>query len=101
MLSMDLTGTVGGHSVQIELDNNLGNSTGQTTTTSIGGGLYDFHGFFDVFTRLSLDGGPFQAQSNGPTVVALQGVPAPSTSTMYLAAVLMVPAHAGWRRRRT
>lgn len=99
MLSMDMTGTVGGHSVAITLDNNLGNSTGQTTITPIGGGLYDINSFFDVFTELSLDGGTAQPQSGGPSVVILTS-PEPSTWAMLIAAGLIVPAYARWGRRR-
>ena len=100
MLSMDLTGTVGGHSVEIMLDSQLGSTTGQTTITSLGGGLFNIHSFFDVFTELSLDGGPFQGQIGGPTVVMLQGVPEPSTWVMLLTSGLMVPAYVRWSRRR-
>jgi hypothetical protein len=101
MLSMDLTGTVAGHSVEIMLDGNLGNSTGQTSITSLGGGLYDIHSFFDIFTEISLDGGPFQGQIGGPSVVTLEGVPEPSTGILLLTAGLMVlPAYARWGRRR-
>ncbi len=100
MLSMDLTGTVAGHSVEIMLDSNLGDTTGQTTITNLGGGQFDIKSFFDVFTEISLDGGPFQGQIGGPTVVNLQGVPEPSTWVMLLTAGLIVPACLRWGRRR-
>lgn len=34
-------------------------STGQTSITDLGGGLFRIDSFFDVFTELSLDGSPF------------------------------------------
>jgi hypothetical protein len=78
MLSLDLSGVIAGHSVQIEL-NPAQTTTGQTTIASAGPGLYQISSFFDVFTELSLDGGPFIPQANGPTVVSLGPVPEPST----------------------
>jgi hypothetical protein len=103
MLSMDLTGNVGGHSVEIMLDPALGNSTGQTTITDISGGhgtLFDIHSFFDVFTEISLDHGPFQGQTNGATLVTLQSVPEPGSWMIVVSAGLTVPAYLRWRARR-
>lgn len=61
-------------------------STGQTTVTPIGGGLFQIDSFFDVFTELSLDGGATWLPSVNTTHTApyaghveLQGVPEPST----------------------
>jgi hypothetical protein len=85
MLSMDMTGSVPGHSVEIMLDPSLGSSTGSTTITDISGGngtLFRINSFFDVFTELSLDGGAFQGQLDGPTVVTLQTTPEPSSLTV-------------------
>jgi hypothetical protein len=82
MLSLDVTGTVGGHSVEVMLDQNLGNSTGKTTVADDGGGMFRIDSFFDVFTEISLDGGPFQGQSNAPTVLTLQSLPEPGTLTL-------------------
>ncbi len=50
MLSMNLTGTVLGMPVEIRVSPTLA-STGQTSITDIGGGLYQIHSFFDVFTE--------------------------------------------------
>ena len=38
----------------------------------MGGGLYQIDSFFDVFTELSIDGGPFQPQTNGPGRMVLR-----------------------------
>jgi hypothetical protein len=78
MLSMDLTGTVLGNSVQIMLD--PANPTfGQTSIIADGPGLYTITSFFDVFTELSLNGSPFIPQNNGPTLVTLEPVPEPAS----------------------
>jgi PEP-CTERM motif len=100
MTSMDLTGTVGGHSVEVMLDPSQ-SSTGSTTITDISGGnmtLFRIDSFFDIFTEISLDHGPFMAQTDGPTVVTLTS-PEPSTMIMFIGAGLAAPFYA-WRRRK-
>ena len=59
-------------------------STGSTTITNEGGGLFRIDSFFDVFTDLSLDGGQTWTPSSGPgpggsTVMTLETTPEPST----------------------
>ena len=83
MLSMDLTGTVGGHSVEIMLDPSIP-TTGQATIAANGGGEFRISSFFDVFTELSLDHGPFTPQTNPPTHVTLQ-TPEPVAGTIWMA----------------
>jgi hypothetical protein len=78
MLSMDLRGSVGSHSVEIITDPSQA-STGQTTIADNGGGTFHITSFFDVFTELSLDGGSFIPQSNGPALVTLTTTPLPSS----------------------
>jgi hypothetical protein len=78
MLSLDLTGTVGGHAIEVMLDP-AKPTVGQTTITAEGGGLFKIDSFFDVFTELSLDNGSFIPQDNGPTHVQLEPVPEPTT----------------------
>ena len=63
MLSMSLSGDIGGIPIEIRESPSLP-STGQTTITDLGGGLYQIDSFFDVFTELSVDGGPFQPQTS-------------------------------------
>jgi hypothetical protein len=97
MLSLDLTGSVSGHSVEIMLDPTLGNSIGQTSITDVGGGQYQITSFFDIFTELSLDGGPFlpQTQATSPSYVTLQNLPEPSSMTLLAISSLTL-----LRRRR-
>ena len=102
MTSMDLKGMLAGHSVEIILDPTQA-STGQTTVTDISGGkgtLFDIHSFFDVFTEISIDSGPFTPGS-GPTLMTLGTIPEPSAWIMFITAGLIVPAAcARWGRRR-
>jgi hypothetical protein len=100
MLSMDLTGSVGGNSVEVMLDPTNA-TTGSTTITNIGGSptLFHINSFFDVFTDISIDGGAF-IPSNGGTIVNLQTVPEPSTLFMGAIAATVGLVYAGSRRRR-
>jgi len=105
MTSMDLTGMVAGHSVEIVLDPTQA-TMGSSMITDLGAGplgpdLYNITSFFDVFTELSIDGGAF-APGSGGVVMSLQTIPEPGTWIMYLMAGLIVPAaYARWGRRRT
>ncbi len=81
MLSMDLTGTVLGNSVEIMLDP-ANPTVGQTSIVADGPGMYTITSFFDVFTELSLNGGPFIPQNNGPTLVQLQPLPEPTSMVL-------------------
>lgn len=96
MLSMDLTGTVLGNSVEIMLDP-ANPTVGQTSITAEGGGLYQISSFFDVFTELSLNGGPFIPQNNGPTLVQLEPVPEPTSIALLGSGALFLLR----RHRRT
>jgi hypothetical protein len=72
-------------------------STGVTTITDIGGGMFHIDSFFDVFTELSVDGGANWIPATGPTRVHL--VPEPGTLSLLgigSAALLL----AAFRRRR-
>ncbi len=65
MVSMSLAGGVGGLPIEIRKSPSLP-SPGQTTITDLGGGAWQIDSFFDVFTEVSVAGGPFQPQINGP-----------------------------------
>ena len=57
MLQLDLQGVVPGLGAFMIRESPTLQSTGQTTITDIGGGLFKIDSFFDVFTELSTDGG--------------------------------------------
>jgi hypothetical protein len=99
MLSMDLTGSVGGHSVEVMLDPNQ--STLGQTTIAASGNMFHITSFFDIFTEISLDQGAFVPQTNGPTVVTLGTIPEPSTLVMGAIAATLGLAYAASRRWRT
>jgi hypothetical protein len=63
IVSMDLSGTVGGTNVRLQESPTL-TSSGQTDILDIGGGLYQIDSFFDVFTELSVNAGPWAPQTN-------------------------------------
>jgi hypothetical protein len=63
ILSMDLTGDVGGVSIEIRESPGLP-SPGEVGVADNGDGTFQIDSFFDVFTELSVDGGPFQPQTN-------------------------------------
>jgi hypothetical protein len=71
-------------------------STGQTTITNIGGGLYRIDSFFDVFTELSIDGGNSWIPSQGSSHVVLD-MPEPGTAALLGSGGLL---WFGLRRRR-
>lgn len=89
MVSLSLMGfTPGGILVDVrESPASASMSMGQTTITDLGGGLYDIDSFFDVFTELSIDGGPFLPTVSGlPTRITL--VPEPATIALLGLGVL-------------
>jgi hypothetical protein len=73
ILSMDLSGDVGGIPVQIRVSPSQP-SVGQTSVTDLGGGLFQIDSFFDVFTELSVAGGPFEPSIAGPGRMTLERV---------------------------
>ncbi len=74
ILSMNLTGDVGGIPIEIRESPSLP-SVGQTTVTAIGGGRWQIDSFFDVYTELSIAGGPFQPQTNPAGRMTLMPIP--------------------------
>ncbi len=75
IIAMSLTGNLLGMSVEVRESPSLA-TLGQTTITDLGGGLYEIDSFFDVFTEVSINGGPFVPQTGGPSRVDL--VPEPT-----------------------
>ena len=72
--SIDFTGMFAGHTIEAML--NPANPTlGVTSVTELGGGKFRIDSFFDVYARLSIDGGPFV---DGPVRHA-ELVPEPGT----------------------
>jgi hypothetical protein len=98
MLSMMLTGITPLGPVMVR-ESPTKASTGKTSITPIGGGMYHIDSFFDVFTELSLDGGATWIPKAGPrgTRVTLGGVPEPSS--IGLAGIALIGL-AGLARRR-
>ena len=68
-------------------------SMGQTTINDLGGGRYEIDSFFDVFTELPVNGGPFYGDMEGPGRMEL----CPEPATMGL---LGLGAVALLRRRK-
>ena len=93
MLQLDIAGGTQPAGVMIRESPTLA-STGETTITDIGGGLFQIHSFFDVFTELSLDGGSTWTPGAQPGHVVLVAEPTP------LALLLLGAGLIGWRTRR-
>jgi hypothetical protein len=72
-------------------------STGQTSVTSLGGGLYHIDSFFDVFTELSLDGGNTWMPSDTSTHVNLTS---PEPGSLILIGLGVFGLSGVTRRRR-
>jgi len=102
MLSMSLTGTSPFGPFMIRESPTLA-STGQTTITDLGGGLYRIDSFFDVFTELSIDNGiNWFPDTQGPARVNLGPVPEPSVWALAgLGAGLLALRRAQWLRKRS
>ncbi len=83
IIAMNLTGSIGPTTVVVRESPSM-QSLGSTTITDLGGGLYEIDSFFDVFTELSVDGGPFYGDlSGGPSRMEL----CPEPATMSLLAL--------------
>jgi len=81
IVAMSLTGDVGGMPVEIR-ESPSQPSLGQTTITDLGGTSWQIDSFFDVFTEISVDDGPFMPAANaGQMVLMLADDPIPVEST--------------------
>ena len=73
-------------------------STGQTTITDLGGGMFHVDSFFDVFTELSINGGAsWMEDTAGP--VRMRLVPEPASLVMFGLGALAL-AGVSLRRRK-
>ena len=96
MLSLNLSGGTLPPGVMIRESPTL-QSTGITSVTDIGGGLYKIDSFFDVFAELSIDGGlTWMPSNNGAGHVEL----VPEPTSMSLLAAGFVGMMGFIRRRR-
>jgi len=95
MTQFDLSGS--GILIRVDPSNA---SNGQTTITDIGGGLFQFVSFFDLFTDLSVDGGQNFIPSQGSTHVEAVGVPGPVAGAGLPGLILASGGLLGWWRRR-
>jgi hypothetical protein len=84
IIAMSLTGSVGGIPVEIRESPSLP-SLGRTSIGDLGGGLYEIESFFDVYTELSVGGGPFMAMDPLPSGHYPQMTLCPEPGTMLLA----------------
>ncbi len=101
LLSVDFTGTVAGNSVAFILDPSQA-STGAVTVSQIGVNppSYNITSFFDIFTELSINQGPFDSAS-ASAHITLESVPEPSTWILSITAGLILSVtHAARSRRR-
>jgi hypothetical protein len=97
MVSMSLSGDVGGVTIDIRESPSKA-SEGKTKVDDLGGGQFEIDSFFDVFVELSIDGGPFQQQTNEPLRMEL--VPEPAGWVVMLAALPLLRWMANRRERR-
>ncbi len=102
IVSMSLTGDIGGVPIEIRESPSLP-SPGETTITDIGGGLFEIDSFFDVFVELSVNGGPFVPQIGGPsrmTLVEVQSQQVPTIGPLGLGLLATFIGLVGVRVRR-
>ena len=84
MLSLDLSGALPGGGLLMIRESPTLTSTGHTSITPIGGGLFKIDSFFDVFTELSLDGGNQWIPAQGSVRVVLGPNVIPEPGTWFL-----------------
>ena len=92
---MSLSGMVSGISIEIR-ESPQKKSEGKTKVDKLGPGQFEIDSFFDVFVELSINGGPFQPQTNESLRMDLRPVPEPSGLVMLLAALPLL----SWMAKR-
>ena len=98
MLSMDLTGSVGGHSVEVMLDPSQ--STLGQTTIAASGNMFHITSFFDVFTGDQSRPRCVRSADQWSDRCYPGTIPEPSTFVMGAIAATVGLAYAASRRRR-
>jgi hypothetical protein len=92
----------GGHLIRIDPTTP---STGQTTVTTLPGGVFQINSFFDVFTDLSLDGGLTWNPSSGGNgqgggaLMTLQATPEPGSVALFGAGLVLLLSARHYRIR--
>jgi len=71
MVSMSLSGSIAGGPTVLVRENPQLASSGRTTITDLGGGMFNVDSFFDVFTEISVDGGVNWTPAQSATRVEL------------------------------
>ena len=87
MVSMSLSGDVGGISIEIRESPSLP-SPGDVTLTDLGDGRFQVDSFFDVFYEISVEGGPFQPQATPGSIVTTFNTPEPTSMALMLIGLL-------------
>ena len=90
IVSMLLSGYAGGYYIEVREDVNK-DSLGETTITDEGGGMYDIESFFDVYTELRLNDGPWDPgvyPTGEPRMVF--AVPEPSAAVLAIIGLMLV-----------
>jgi|SRR5579871_4384207 len=97
--SMTMDGSGDGHTIKFQYDSSTPESE---TVTTLGGGQFQVHSFFDVFTELSIDGGGFVAPSSGSANGHFGFTPSPTPEPITIGLALAGLGMAVKRvRRRT
>ncbi len=96
-ITFDLTGSLGGNSIEVITNPNPADaSDGDTTISANGNGTYHITSYFDIFTELSLNGGPIEEPVGGGSVHVDLEAPEPASLSLLAAAL----AGLGLVRRR-
>jgi hypothetical protein len=95
LTEFDFTGSFDGHTLRSRSNSSQGPGTGSTMVSQVDTKLFQVDGFFDVFSELSVDGGPFIPRP--PEEWALVPVPEAGTGGLTLLGMVGI-AVLGWHR---